>query len=139
MNYSKAYVLRFLFLIYFLSYTISPLCYADTRIIKEHADSCGKKYEIENFGLLLWEVVFTKLFSGDDPIDNAGNDRLLLKKSRAVINDNILKAAPEHTAVSEHNLLSPVIQLTIPLVSETAPLQYQGVYALFSGLSPPYL
>jgi len=130
-------VLRFLFLIYFLSYTISPLCYADTRIIKEHADSCEKKYEIENFGLLLWEVVFTKLFPGDAPIDNAGNDRLLLKKSRAVINDNISKAAPEHAVVVGKAFFSPAIQLSVPLVSDTSLLPCQGFHALFSGLSPP--
>ena len=137
MNYSKAYVLRFLFLIHFLFYTLSPLCYADTHMGKEQAKPCEKKYEIENFGLLLWEVVFTKLFPDDGPNGDDGNVRLLLKKARAVVNDNISKTAPEHAVVVEKTFFSPVIQLSIPLVSDTSLLPCQGFHALFSGLSPP--
>ena len=128
MNCPKAYALRFLFLIHFLFYITSPLCYAKTDIEKKHV--------VEKFGLLLWKDVFSTVLSDYVQTDNDGNLRFLLKKkyNRQTIN---LKAASEHSIAGENFVVLPAIELSAPLISGSRVLHYQGFNTHFSGHSPP--
>lgn len=138
MNRQKRRIFKFLLLIYFLIYVVSPLCYTGDQLYEDCIIIHETKNNTKNI-VFIWGLIISKIFqqedSADDPSDNV---RLLLKKKRAVLwSNNTTKIKQSESAVSTPNeFISPIEPLRT-LVELTNSTPQNSSHPSFSGLSPP--
>ncbi len=133
-------IFRSLFIFYFLFYAVSPLSYhfshlEDTPVISKKAG-----YGANGLRLFLGELLWSKLFHQGKSTESSDNNRILIKKARAIpsSNNDITKLKGGY-AILSGNLR---VFSSIPLSAETVnyPHLYHVVfYREFSGLSPPFV
>jgi len=133
----KAFNLLFVF--WFLFYAVSPLSYhlaqlEDTPAITKKADRGAN-----GLRLFLGELLWSKLFQQEKSKDSPENNRIIIKKARAIsnLNNDITKLKGGY-AILSGNLCA---FSSIPLSASTVkypPLYHLAYYGKFSGLSPPF-
>ncbi|MFA5354694.1 MAG: hypothetical protein WC291_10730 [Thermodesulfovibrionales bacterium] len=134
----RRHIVSLAFLLCFLVYVLSPVCYAAESWDGpgEHGSITASKSPHKKTLHPVWQL----LFAGgkqDDAGDGPSTVRFLLKKARAVLVTS--KSQPEH----EDLVVSPVTGVTpfespLPFVfSSPSPYPTKGALRSFSGLSPP--
>ncbi len=137
MNSQKKHIFKFLFLVYFLFYVVSPLCYAKERLNEGDVIAHTTKHETKNIRVI-WELILSKLFQQDNTEDNPSNVHFFIKKARAVLgSNNITKIAQSESAISSLNEFSPPEESLIPLFQPIDLKPQDGIYSVSSGRSPP--
>jgi hypothetical protein len=139
MNFRKRYIITFLFLVYFLLYVVSPLCYAEDRLSEDSTITHAAKHNTKNIRVI-WELILSKLAQKEDTEDSRPGVHFFIKKARAVLNsNNTVKAAQSECAVSSFNNLVFFEESLTPLFLLPEPIPQKGFHSSFSGLSPPHV
>lgn len=149
MNCRKRYILTFLFLVYFLLYVVSPLCYAEDGLSEDSTITHAAKYntslipplsrgELKGGVRVIWELILSRLSQKEDTEDSRSGLHFFIKKARAVLNlNNTVKAAQSESEVPPLSDYFPRIE-SITFSAGIADADPQcGFYSSFSGLSPP--
>lgn len=137
MNYRKKYFFTVLFLVYFLLYVVSPLCYANDRLSEEGLITHSTKHNTKNIRVI-WELILSGLFQKENPEDRGPDVHFLIKKARAVLSSsNILKTAQQESESSYLSNFSFSGEVFPPLSHSVNIAPQKGFYRSFSGLSPP--
>lgn len=149
MQRRKRHIITFLFLVYFLLYIVSPLCYAEDSLSEDSTIMHAAKYDtplipplskgkLKGSVRIIWELILSKLSQKEDAEDSRSSVQFFIKKARAVLNsNNTVKAAQSESAVPMLNDYSPQIESVTFSAEITDADPQQGFYLLFSGLSPP--
>lgn len=137
MIFRKRNIIKFLFLIYFLLYVVSPFCYAEDRLSEDSAITHAAKYDIKKIRVI-WELILSKLSQKENADDSRSGMHFFIKKARAVLSsNNTVKAAQSESDVSPINdHFQRIESVTFSAVFTEADPQ-RGFYSAFSGLSPP--
>lgn len=149
MNCRKRYIFTFLFLVYFLLYVVSPLCYAEDGLSEDSTITHAAKYntplipplsrgELKGGVCVIWELILSKLSQKEDREDSHSGLHFFIKKARAVLSsNNIVKAAQSESVVPQLNDHFLRIE-SVTFSSGVADADPQkGFYSSFSVLSPP--
>lgn len=137
MNCRKRYIFTFLFLIYFLLYVVSPLCYAEERLSEGGLITHATKHNTKNIRVI-WELILSGLFQKENPEDRGPDVHFLIKKARAVLSSsNILKTAQQESESSYLSNFNFSGEVSPPLIHSVNIAPQKGFYRSFSGLSPP--
>lgn len=149
MNYRKRYFFTFLFLVYFLLYVVSPLCYANDRLSEGGLITHSTKHntplipplsrgELKGGVRVIWELILSGLFQKENPEDRGPDVHFLIKKARAVLSSsNILKTAQQESESSYLSNFNFSGEVFSPLSHSVNIASQKGFYRSFSGLSPP--
>jgi len=149
MQRSKRYIITFLFLIYFLLYVVSPLCYAEDRLSEDSAITHAAKYntplipplssrELKGGVRVIWELILSKLAQKEDTEGSRPGVHFFIKKARAVLSsNNTVKAAQSGSEVPPLNDYFLQMESVTFSAGFTDADPQQGFYSSFSGLSPP--
>jgi len=133
----KGKIFIFLFIFYFLFYAVSPLSHSLTQLDGATVTTGEKNCETKGVYLLFGELIWSKLFQQEECPDSSGNNRLLIKKARAVLNSNDTVKTTQNYAIANRNtFVLPVTRAYADLPENPVSL-YESFYSLFSGLSPP--
>jgi hypothetical protein len=131
-------VFKLLFVFWFLFYAVSPLTYHLTQ--SEDTPAITKKADRGANGLRLFlgELLWSKVFQQERSTDSPGNNRILIKKARAISNSNndITKLKGGYAVLPGN----PLLFSSMPLGAATVTyphLYHFAFYHEFSGLSPP--
>ena len=132
--------LRSLFFLVFVFYAVSPLSYTynpknaeDSLVIPEGAESCAGRFTI-----LVWELIWTKLGTTGSEDHADSGVKILFRKARAILPDDVNKQAAAHAPISLHQALETrVCDGTIPAPSTDKKKPFRQFFSLFTGLSPP--
>ncbi|MEW6214300.1 MAG: hypothetical protein AB1478_03720 [Nitrospirota bacterium] len=136
MKLGKRNFFKILFLIYFLLYVVSPICYVENRLNEDNKITRETGYDVKNV-VFIWELIVSKLLQQENLIDKPSNVRFLIKKPRAVLDtDNITKVTQTESTTYLDDPI-PSLKPLIPLVQLPKPDSQDGFYLTFSGLSPP--
>lgn len=84
---NKQPILGYLFLIYYVVYAVSPLSYTYTvkRIVEGISTANGTSGPQKRLNIFLLELICSKLDSKKDLDQNNATDRVLIRKSRAIL------------------------------------------------------
>ena len=139
--YKKKYILTPGFILYFFIYAISPLSHSlsTKNIIGTFPARDGAPGLSTSVNIFVWELICSKLSSGNTASSSDSNDRILFRKARAILppDTNIKIAHLESVSVVESKFICfdhSLSRLAIP-VDRRSPLQ--DYRPLHSGLSPP--
>ncbi len=137
MSCRKRYIITFLFLIYFLLYVVSPLCYAEDGLSEDSTIMHAAKYDIKNIRVI-WELILSKLAQKEDAEDNSSGVRFFIKKGRAVLSsNNTVNVAQSESEAPLFDVYYPRIESGTLFAWVTDADPQHGFYSSFSGLSPP--
>jgi hypothetical protein len=133
--------LRMLFFVFFLFYAVSPLSYTYTP--KNSGDSLfipdGPESYAAQFTIFVWELIGTKLGIGESE-DHADSDvRILFRKARAILPEDVNKQVASQAPLSLHQASECPVHSseTLPVASTDKENPLQEFLPVFSGLSPP--
>ena len=140
-SYRKKYLFSSIFLFYFIVYAISPLSYPCTakKIAGNFRSSDKTSCLSKDLDIFFWELICTKLVSRKDVSHSSSTARILFRKARAILPEDLNTKIVDSEDVSiAEGYLAPV---SYPL-SKLAILYYgQGPLEehrlLHSGPSPP--
>lgn len=136
MKFRKTKFLIFLFLTHFIFYAVSPICYAEDKLI-ENSSIASKTEDGDKKVVFMWDLIVSKLLCHKNSPESLPNIQILIKKARAILQTNTLtKITQEFSASAEKIFVSHVAQCQILLI-QTLCLIYKHFVPLFSGLSPP--
>ena len=136
MIFRKRNIFNFLFLVYFLLYVISPICYAEDGLNEKFIIAHETKQDTKNLRVI-WELILSKLLRKDYSENNDSGVQLIIKKARAVLSsNNITKTAQAEFEVAD-NAATPYAVSSDVLSPLADPKPQNGSYLSFSGLSPP--
>ncbi len=103
---NKRFILSSLFLVYYVVYAISPLCYTCSvkRIVDGLDGASGMPASLHNLHIFLVEVICAKVDSINENDHANSTVRVLISKKRAVLPENAgVKYAPsENLCLLEH-------------------------------------
>lgn len=137
MQSRKRHIITLLFLVYFLLYVVSPLCYAEDGLSEDSTITHAAKYDIKNIRVI-WELILSKLSQKEDREDNHSGVHFFIKKARAVLSsNNTVKTAQSESEVISLDNLFPRVESVAFYIEFTDADPQQGFYSSFSGLSPP--
>lgn len=138
MNCRKRYIFTFLFLVYFLLYVVSPLCYAEDGLSEDSTITHAAKFNIKNIRVI-WELILSKLSQKEDAEDSRSGVHFFIKKARAVLSsNNTVKAAQQsESEVPPLNDHFPRMESVTFFAGVADADPQRGFYSSFSGLSPP--
>lgn len=137
MQSRKRHTITLLFLVYFILYVVSPLCYAEDRLSEDSTITHAAKYDIKNIRVI-WELILSKLSQKEDREDNHSGVHFFIKKARAVLSsNNTVKAVKSESEVLSLNNLFPRVESVAFYIEFTDADLQSGFYSSFSGLSPP--
>jgi len=132
-------VLKLLFVSWFLFYAVSPLSYHLAQL--EDTPAITKKTDRGANGLRLFlgELMWSKLFQQEKSKDSPENNRVIIKKARAISNsNNDFTKLKDGYAVPARNLHVFSSTLLSASTVKYPPLYHSSYYGKFSGLSPPF-
>ncbi|MEW6409586.1 MAG: hypothetical protein AB1488_05675 [Nitrospirota bacterium] len=136
MTFQKRHLFKFLFLIYFPLYVISPLCYAGEWLNEDYSIGYKTRHNVKNIQVV-GALVFLNFFQQKDDENSQSNVYLMIKKPCAVLAPNtIVKLTHSVTAVFSSNNIFFSLEPLISLVQSINSLPEDGYYLSFSGLSP---
>ena len=138
MSFRKGNIIRLFFLVYFIIYVISPLCYAEDRLTESSAITRNAKYNIKNIRVI-WELTLSRLFQKENQEDSRSGAHFFIKKARAVLcfNKSVKTLQPD----SELPYLNSFVFNTenVSFLPPTKSIASQNLFlSIFSGLSPPF-
>lgn len=137
MQSRKRHTITLLFIVYFILYVVSPLCYAEDRLSEDSTITHAAKYGIKNIRVI-WELILSKLSQKEDREDNHSGVHFFIKKARAVLSsNNTVKAVKSESEVLSLNNLFPRVESVAFYIEFTDADPESGFYSSFSGLSPP--
>jgi hypothetical protein len=137
MIFRKRNIIKFLFLIYFLLYVVSPFCYAEDRISEDSTITHTAKHNTKNIRVI-WDLILSKLAQKENAEDNSSGVQFFIKKARAVLSsDNTVKAAQSESEVPPLNDHFPRMESVTFSAEFTDADPQKGFHSSFSGLSPP--
>lgn len=137
MQSRKRHIITLLFLVYFLLYVVSPLCYAEEGLSEDSTITHAAKYDIKNIRVI-WELILSKLSQKEDREYNHSGVHFFIKKARAVLSsNNTVKTAQSESEVISLDNLFPRVESVAFYIEFTDADPQQGFYSSFSGLSPP--
>jgi hypothetical protein len=136
------YVLRYLFLLYFPVYAISPLSQTlAPQTVRELYSSNRAIPSMNSLHIFVWEMIFSKLSGGDnDNNDHEGAGvRILIRKARAILPENI---DGKNIFQEKVSLIKPVFYYPSQTLSQYFMDDHvrhtAEVVSLYSGHSPPF-
>jgi len=132
-------VIKVLFISFFLFYAVSPLSCLSHPSSESSAITGKAKYGPKGLSLFLGELIWSKIFHEKEPAGSADNNRLLIKKARAITNSNKdVTKLKDGYAISDWNF--PVFSSTLlcTVIFEYPHLYHFHLYREFTGLSPPF-
>lgn len=137
MNCRKRYIFIFLFLVYFLLYVVSPLCYAEDGLSEDSTITHAAKHDTKKIRVI-WELILSKLSHKENAEDSRSGVHFFAKKARAVLSsNNIVKASQSESEVPPLNDHFPRMESVTFFTGFADADSQQGFYSSFSGLSPP--
>lgn len=136
MKCRKRDILIFLFLIHFLFYAVSPICYADDQLSEGGTIICRPGVGIKN-GFFTWELIFSKFIYHNASSGSLPTIQFIIKKARAILESNDITKILHGNFILKIKLFTVfIVQLWLAFI-QIPSLSHVDFYPFFSGLSPP--